>query len=80
MQELVPSRPEFMRVLWTIIKGVFVTKILSLLTNAELLLHMANQKILTMAEVELADRLSTSLDEIALLVADVLRLERLRDA
>ena len=54
-------------------------KILTL-TNAELLLHMANQKILTIAEVELSDRLSTSLDEIALLVADVLRLERLRDA
>ena len=57
-----------------------MTKILSLLTNAELLLHMANQKILTIAEVELADRLSISLDEIALLVADVLRLEQLRDA
>ena len=54
-------------------------KILTL-TNAELLLHMDNQKILTVAEVELADRLSTSLDEIALLVADVLRLEQLRDA
>ena len=60
-------------------KGALVIKILTL-TNAELLLHMANQKILTIAEVELADRLSISLDEIALLVADVLRLEQLRDA
>lgn len=46
------------------------------ITNAELLLRIDNTELLTGLEVELTDRLRTSLDEVCLLEAEALGLTR----